>query len=236
VSVAVRLQARHLDQVMLKFTIKDTGIGIPKEKMDQLFQPFSQLDNFMTRHSQGTGLGLTISKKLVNRMGGDIWVEHSGEPGATFVFTLTLEDGRKPASITEDQSAAAAGQAPHPNLNILIAEDNKINQLVLGKMLEKYGHRIRIAENGEQVIEAALAEKFDLILMDIHMPGMNGFEATATIKDTLKTEESPIVVAITASALRGDREKCLAAGMDDYISKPINTKVVLEMIRKHFPS
>jgi PAS domain S-box-containing protein len=235
VSVAVRQEARHQDQVMLKFRIKDTGIGIPKEKTDQLFLPFYQLDNFMTRHSEGTGLGLTISKKLVNRMGGDIWVEHSGEPGATFVFTLTLEDGGKPASIAEDQWAAAAEQAPHPNLNILIAEDNKINQLVLGKMLEKYGYRIRIAESGEQVIEAALTEQFDLILMDIHMPGMNGFEATAKIKDALKAEESPIVVAVTASALRGDREQCLAAGMDDYISKPISTKVVLEMIRKHFP-
>jgi PAS domain S-box-containing protein len=236
VSVAVRQQARHQDQVMLKFTIKDTGIGIPEEKTDQLFLPFYQLDNFMTRHSEGTGLGLAISKKLVNLMGGDIWVEHSGEPGSTFVFTLTLKCGGKPASVAEDQSAAAAGQAPHPKLNILVAEDNKINQLVLLKMLEKCGHQIRIAESGEQVIQAALTEKFDLILMDIHMPGMNGFVATATIKDTLKAEDSPVIVAVTASALSGDREKCLAAGMDDYISKPINTKVVQELIRKFFPS
>lgn len=234
ISVAVKQLARHEGQMMLKFIIKDTGIGIPREKSEQLFQPFYQLDNFMTRRSEGTGLGLAISKKLVNQMGGDIWIEHTGEPGSTFVFTVILNEKPKMPNPSENFFGNFETEDKPRELNILVAEDNRINQLVLIKMLENQGHQVRVAEDGNEAIEAALTERFDLIFMDVHLPGMNGLEATALIKDALKPEECPVIIAVTANALKGDREKCLASGMDEYLSKPITSKVVQDMVNKFF--
>ncbi|WP_281279856.1 PAS domain-containing hybrid sensor histidine kinase/response regulator [Cohnella pontilimi] len=235
VFVEARLAARHQDEVLLKFTVKDTGIGIPPDKAENLFQPFYQLDNFMTRQSEGTGLGLAISKKLVNLMDGDIWLEQGEGPGSTFIFTVKLKEKIMPA---QDANPAESSRIEMPSrkLNILVAEDNKINQLVLLKMLERYGHQVQVAETGEQVVEAASAERLDMIFMDVHMPGMNGFEATAALREYHPPGDCPVIVAVTASALKGDREKCLEAGMDDYISKPINTRVIREVLEKHFPS
>ncbi|KIL36456.1 diguanylate cyclase [Cohnella kolymensis] len=237
ISISVKKLAQADNTVQLMFKVKDTGIGIPKEKTDQLFQPFYQLDNFMTRTSEGTGLGLAISKKLVNLMGGNIWVDHEDvhedSPGSTFVFTVTFKTAGYFDAAT--QTAAAIEQAaPVRNIKILVAEDNKINQLVLVKMLENQGHTIRIVEGGNEVVDAALTESFDIIFMDVHMPGINGLEATTIIKDNLSPDQCPIIVAVTANALKGDREKCIEAGMDDYISKPITNQAVNEVIRKFF--
>ncbi|QYR24080.1 PAS domain S-box protein [Paenibacillus sp. sptzw28] len=232
VSVSVKKLSQNGHSVKLIFKVKDTGIGIPREKSDQLFQPFFQLDNFMTRTSEGTGLGLAISKKLVNLMDGDIWIEHSDDPGATFLFSVSLKLVKKPASAAVQLNYEE--MKPLRPLNILIAEDNKINQLVLIKMLDNQGHRLTIAENGSRAIEEALSESYDIIFMDVHMPLINGFEATSIIKNALTPEKCPVIVAVTSNALKGDREKCLAAGMDEYISKPINNKTVSNMIRKFF--
>jgi PAS domain S-box-containing protein len=233
IQVSVKKQAGNDQKVKLRFGVKDTGIGIDMNKHDQLFQPFYQVDNFMTRRSEGTGLGLAICKKLVNLMGGEIWVETTDEPGATFIFTVMLKEEKSNKALLMDINNSE-GTKTKRQLKVMIAEDNKINQVVLIKMLENQGHSIRIAENGHEVIKLIQEEAFDVIFMDVHMPMMNGLEATAAIKDMFKADECPVIIAVTANALKGDREKCLAAGMDEYISKPINNKAVFEIIQKFF--
>ncbi|WP_276352346.1 ATP-binding protein [Cohnella caldifontis] len=234
VSITVRQLARHEGHVMLKFTVSDTGIGIPPEKSDQLFQPFFQLDNFMTRRSEGTGLGLAISKRLVELMGGEIWVEPTHGPGSTFAFTIVMGEEKKPELDLDPSDSGLEGQAKVTPLRVLVAEDNGINQFVLTRMLESQGHRVRVAESGGEAVEAALTGQYDLIFMDIQLPGMNGLEAADWIKKSLSGDECPIIVAVTANALKGDRERYLKAGMDDYLSKPLTRQAVLDMIRKFF--
>lgn len=217
--------------VRLCFEVRDTGIGIPREKVPLLFEPFSQLDHFMTRSYEGTGLGLAITKKLVELMGGKIWVEQPEGPGVIFKFEISLKE--------KAESLDALTPGPEKpvmsrKLNILIAEDNEINQLVLQKMLEKQGHATRIVSNGLEVIHTIAYESFDMIFMDVHMPKMSGLEATRIIKNSVPPDKCPIIVAVTANALKGDRENCLKAGMDDYISKPINNSVVADTIAKYF--
>ncbi|MEC0228549.1 PAS domain S-box protein [Paenibacillus alba] len=231
VSIRVEDAGSENGRRQLKFTFKDTGIGIPKEKLIYLFDPFHQLESFMTRKSEGTGLGLAISRKLVELMSGDIWVEHTDELGATFVCTIwlkELEDESKPTQLLASEEPAALKP-----LKILIAEDNEINQIILTKMIEKMGHATSIVENGNQVIRALAYDRYDIIFMDVRMPEMNGIDATKQIKDMLPPEQMPYIIAVTANALKGDREKCLEAGMDDYISKPIKTGVIFEMIEKY---
>ncbi|GGG05966.1 hypothetical protein GCM10010916_23720 [Paenibacillus abyssi] len=235
ISIAAWKEAQADKKIKLKFMVKDTGTGIPKDQADQLFEPFKQLDNLMTREAEGTGLGLAICKKLVNLMGGEIWLEATEEPGAKFFFTVELreKEWKEAKSLEPTQLHEPSLQQP---LRILVAEDNKINQMVLSKILAKQGHKVQIAERGSEVVEMALTASFDLIFMDVHMPEINGFEATTIIKDALKPADCPIIIAVTANALKGDREKCLASGMDEYISKPIRSRDVLEMIRKFFAS
>jgi PAS domain S-box-containing protein len=234
VSVSVKTVTRKDNNgIQLKFVIKDSGIGISPDKTGRLFEPFYQLDNFMTRKYEGTGLGLAISKKLVELMGGTIWVEPTAGTGATFAFTVCLkEDVRSHGSTQERMSQDV--EATHASLKILIAEDNEINQQVLKRMLDKLGHSIEIAENGNEVIQKAMREKCDIIFMDINMPVMNGLQATKVIHKTLPPDQCPVIVAVTANALKGDREKCLAIGMDDYLSKPIKIERVSEIIHKFF--
>ena len=177
-SITVENNGRENQKIQLKFSIKDTGIGIPKEKLNHLFDPFYQLDSFMTRQSEGTGLGLAISKKIVGLMGGDIWFEQTDEPGATFVFTVWFKEE---VSHPIDSSIQEIAFVQKP-LKILIAEDNPINQIVLKKMIEKMGHFTSIAENGNQVIRALAYESYDIIFMDVQMPVLNGLETTKQIK------------------------------------------------------
>jgi PAS domain S-box-containing protein len=234
VSIKVQKLMHQQGKVQLKFVIKDSGIGIPEERLDHLFEPFSQIDNYLTRQHEGTGLGLAICKRLVELMDGTIWTETSDEIGATFVFTIWFK---------EDVSEAGRGQSekepdkPYTpgSLNILIAEDFEINQMVLTKMIEKQGHTLRVVENGQQVLDALADLSYDIIFMDVQMPVMDGLETTRKIKETLPREKCPVIVAVTANALNGDREKCLEAGMDDYISKPFKKESVYEVIHKFFP-
>jgi PAS domain S-box-containing protein len=234
VAITVERWLHTSNMVHLKFVIRDSGIGIPMNKINQLFQPFYQLDHFMTRKSEGTGLGLAISKKLVEKMGGDIWVEHTDGPGATFVFTVALKEEERVVPPVQEESSKEEQPVPRA-LKILVAEDHEINQLVLRKMLEKLGHSVTIVENGNEVLQAVAFEPFDIIFMDVQMPHMNGLDASKSIKETLAMEACPIIIAVTANALKGDREKCLAAGMDDYISKPIKREVIAEILSKYFP-
>ncbi|AJY74038.1 PAS domain S-box protein [Paenibacillus beijingensis] len=234
VDVAVDVDSDAQGKAELRFRVRDTGIGIPAEKQSQLFEPFYQLDHYMTRRTEGSGLGLAISKKLVELMGGTIWIEQTDGPGAVFVFTASFQSKRMERAHLQDRHHDSE---PFPKrLNILIAEDNEINQIVLKKMVQKLGHSVSLAENGTEVVRAAATRPFDMIFMDIHMPVMNGLEAVKALRDTLPADKRPFIVAVTAKALKGDRETCLAAGMDEYISKPVQSSVVSDIIDRFHQS
>jgi PAS domain S-box-containing protein len=217
----------------IHFAIKDTGIGIPEDKMDRLFQSFTQVDSSTTRKYGGTGLGLAISRRLVELMGGEIWVESEVGTGSTFHFKILAEATQmKPINREHSLLPENENQADRNNaLRILMAEDNIINQKVMLRMLNKLGYLADVACNGLEVLQALERQPYDVILMDIQMPEMDGIEAAKKIR--AKLPDGPKIVAITAYALQGDREKCLAAGMDDYISKPVKLEELQVVLRTY---
>lgn len=215
---------------LLAFTVTDTGIGIPPDRLEEIFEPFSQIDSFMVRKHEGTGLGLSISRRIVELMGGGIRAESDGKSGSAFQFTIELHESTEDPLAPE---AALTNEAGTAQAKILVGEDNPINTLVLKKMLEKMGHHVTVADDGKEVIEAALRESFDFIFMDIHMPVINGLDAARAIKERSAPGKCPRIVAVTANALKGDREKCLAAGMDDYVSKPVKRDVISHILGQY---
>ncbi len=225
VAIELSLIGRETGLVRLRCAIRDTGIGIPADKIGELFTPFAQADTSITRRFGGTGLGLSISRRLVELMGGEISVDSEEGKGSTFWFSLPLATTQAPATphTSETAEAACAGSG----LRILLAEDNRINQRVASLILSHQGHRIDIAENGEEALSALAANDYDVVLMDCQMPVLDGFEATRRLRRSQEARNPNIpVIAITANAMHGDRERCLAAGMNDYISKPISEKEV----------
>lgn len=233
VTIKVQSLVQTGGQVTLHFTVADTGIGIPEDSADKLFEPFVQLDHFMGRRHEGTGLGLAIAKQLVELMGGAIGLDTSVKQGATFEFTVKLRLRNDTSADTFGTLLAASGPVSR-NLRILVAEDNEINQIVLRKILEKRGYSVDVATDGLQVVEMTGSTDYDLIFMDVQMPGMNGLEATAAIRRTLAPDKQPVIIAVTANALKGDREQCLETGMDEYISKPLRSEAVTNLISKFF--
>ncbi|MDQ0720747.1 PAS domain S-box-containing protein [Paenibacillus sp. W4I10] len=231
VEIEVRVKEQCANNVQLYFKVKDSGIGIPLEKRQQLFEPFYQLDNFMTRKPQGTGLGLAISKKLVELMQGDIWIEESDEPGTTFIFTACFKLNNSEESNRFDQLQKKNRTA---SLRILIAEDNEVNQLVLSRMIEKKGHVVDHVVDGVEAVEAVKHNPYDIIFMDVHMPRLDGFEATKMIKELKSSEDCPYIIAVTANAVRGDMDKCLKAGMDAYVSKPIKIESIMHALETYY--
>ena len=219
----------------ISFSVSDTGIGISQDRMDRLFQTFSQVDASMTRRYGGTGLGLAISKRLVELMGGRIWAESIPGRGSTFYFTILAKEAPGP-SLTDPAGksrafrgipaeGADAGQLDLSKtgvspLRILLAEDNAVNQKVAMRMLERMGCRADAVANGLEVLQALERQPYDLVLMDVQMPEMDGLEATRRIRETSAFRQ-PYIIAMTAHAMKGDREECMAAGMDDYVSKPV---------------
>ena len=235
VTVTVSMIAHQLNSVELECRVQDSGIGIPKDKVIHLFEPFSQLATYINRNVGGTGLGLAISKKLVKLMNGDINVVESDEPGTTFIFTVIFKKNPNvivTADATQPEKEERLKLAK--TLNILIAEDHEINQLVLRKMVEKSGHCVDIVNNGVEAVEAITHKKYDLVFMDIQMPKLNGLEAVKVIKEKLLVDKCPIIVAVSANAFKSDRDASLAAGMDDYLSKPIKKEMVEGIIVKYF--
>lgn len=226
-SISVKVEQRKEDPDKLTFTVTDTGMGIDPAWLNHIFEPFAQIGSFMTRRHEGTGLGLAISRRLVRMMGGEIHAVSDGTNGSSFIFTIRLKEAPE---LPGEQDLE-----PMPNnamkTSILLAEDNPINQLVMSKMLEKMGHKVTVVTNGKEAAEAVSKKHFDIIFMDLHMPVLNGLEATRIIKKNLQ-EKSPRIVAVTANALKGDREKCLAAGMDEYISKPVKRETVTKLLRQ----
>ncbi|MDW7675115.1 MAG: PAS domain S-box protein, partial [Bacillota bacterium] len=216
------------DYVELKFAVADTGIGISNEHIQLLFKSFSQVDSSITRRFGGTGLGLVISKQLVEMMGGSMWVESEEDRGSTFCFTIKVKVGGKLPEVPKQ----AVKSNPHAKgLGILLADDDSVNQMVLARMLKERGHNVDIVSNGIEVLAKYQQKKYDAILMDIQMPEMDGIEATKQIREKeALTNEHSVIIALTAHALHGDKERFLALGMDRYISKPVKMEELFETL------
>ena len=255
VTLAVRSEGMAEGKHRLRFQVSDTGIGIATDDIPKLFQSFQQIDGSMRRRFSGTGLGLAICRKLVELMGGEIGVRSGLGKGSTFFFTVLLpaapgDDGaaiqsgsgsgafetgstRLPAAAPKQADPTLAARRP---LRILLAEDNPVNQKVILMMLARMGYRPDLAENGLHVIEAVERERYDVILMDIQMPEMDGVAAARWIFEAAPTKGRPWLVALTANAMQGDREKYLACGFDEYLCKPLYAeqlqKVLAEVPRR----
>jgi PAS domain S-box-containing protein len=232
--VRVRIESRALEKTTLHFEIHDTGIGISSEVQGRIFDAFTQAESSTNRRYGGTGLGLAICRDLVELMQGRIWVESEPGKGSTFHFTAVF--GEATHDSVERPSAPSTGPllglAEKP-MKVLVVEDGRVNQLVAAKLLEERGHRVEIAANGQEAVESVRDVDFDAILMDVHMPEMNGFQATAAIRQIEDKHGGHVpIIAMTANALKGDREQCIAAGMDDYVSKPIHSAELLHAVER----
>jgi CheY-like chemotaxis protein/anti-sigma regulatory factor (Ser/Thr protein kinase) len=226
----------------LEFQVEDTGIGITKEAQKIIFHEFTQADGSHTRKYGGTGLGLAISHRIVAKMGGTLTVSSEPDHGALFSFRITVPlDTPAPSELAHADRipAAPADYTLAQALRVLLVEDNKLNQKVVSKMLEKEGCLIDAAENGQVAIKKLrLTEPpeqrpvYDIIFMDIQMPVMDGLQATGVIR---RYNQSITVVALTAHAMKGDREKFIEAGMNDYLAKPVHREELQEILNRHFP-
>ena len=220
------------DQV--RFYVKDTGIGIAREKQDIIFDRFRQADESFNSEFGGTGLGLAISKNLVSMLGGDIWMESEENQGSVFFFHLPLHDNHKGRISTVTQGNESKTDKPGLDLSgkkIAIAEDDSANYLFIESYLKQANSEIFWAKDGEQMLEIFRSEPdLDLILMDLRMPNLNGIDATRIIR---KSNRELPVIAITAYAFADDREKSIAAGCNDYIAKPVNIEQLSEMLAKY---
>ncbi|QWV92927.1 response regulator [Geomonas oryzisoli] len=238
VAITVRAGASGNDaQMEFHFAVRDTGIGIPPDKRHMLFNSFSQLDDSNTRSHGGTGLGLAISKEIVERMGGSIVVEGEAGAGSCFSFSVRLglvegeAEVEPPSPRPPSQPAATGSAATGGARRLLVAEDDPTIRQVLGTMLGRVGYQVDFAEDGEQAVEKWQRSSFDMIIMDVQMPHLDGFEATRTIRELeLRRGGRLPILAMTAHAMKQDEDRCIAAGMDDYISKPIDFRECLEKI------
>ncbi len=245
VEIRVEETARIAGRTFLRFSVTDTGIGIPEDKLDRLFKSFSQVDGSTTRKYGGTGLGLAISKQLVAMMGGEIWVECGEAGGSTFIFTAVLgvaEGATAPMGATVEppggrpEVAVARTRSTPRALRLLLAEDNLVNQKLAVALLRKQGWSVEAVANGREAVEAMARGTFDAVLMDVQMPEMDGYEATARIRDTEAGTAAHVpIIAMTAHAMKGDRDRCLASGMDGYVTKPIKASALYEEILRLVP-
>ena len=235
VMVRVRETARRDDTVDVLFEIIDTGMGIAPSALDELFTPFVQADGSISRRFGGTGLGLSISRNLVDLMGGEIGVKSELGKGSCFWFKLPFAMAGDPAieiRRKEPSGAAAAPEQVVPPLDVLVAEDSEANRLLIVTFLEAAGHKVDIAVNGNMACERAGAKRFDVILMDVQMPECDGLTATRLIRSGDGPCRDVPIIAVTAHAMAEDRERCFDAGMNDYLTKPLGAKTLLETLTK----
>ncbi len=227
VALKVNILRDENDELELEFLVRDTGIGIPDDKKNSIFESFTQASNNTTRKFGGTGLGLTITKKLVELQGGQIWVDSKLNEGSVFGFNLNFLKKSSRTIASDEHILQENSIEMLKGLRVLLVEDNPINQLVAKKVLDLAGCKLTSAENGRIAIEKLHAGSYDIILMDIQMPEMDGYQATEYIRHRMEypTRDIPIL-ALTASALNGESKRCFEAGMNDYISKPFNTQAL----------
>ena len=234
IKLNIKSNGKQDDLNIIEFSVEDSGIGIPTDKLESIFESFTQASNDTTRKYGGTGLGLAIVKDLVKLQGGEIKaINNTTGPGTRFVFTISIKDGLNSQHTQEAKGGENESEKYQSlkNLRILLAEDNKFNQLLAKRVLEKKGCIIDIAENGREAIEKLKAGGHDIILMDIQMPEMDGYEATRHIRTQLSGQVAEIpIVAMTAHALSDEGSKCILAGMNDYISKPFEPEVLFAKI------
>jgi len=233
-SVALGVEARGSEgDFWLDFSVRDTGIGIAPEKLGDIFQAFSQADGSMSRRYGGTGLGLTISARLVEMMGGSISVESQPGAGSCFRFSICTQAVAQSEASAPAESASPSPAAPARSLRVLLAEDHPVNSQLAVKLVEREGHRVVAVANGREALLALAGGTFDLVLMDVQMPVMNGVEATEALRRSERGSGRHLpVVALTANAMKGDKERYLSCGMDGYLSKPIRRKELAEVLRR----
>jgi len=232
----IYLSARLIDDdtnsCTLQIEVRDTGIGINQQQQNLLFRPFQQVDSITARKFEGTGLGLAISKRIVELMGGKIWVNSEPGKGSTFAFTIRIKRGSGSKSAADD-SRKLKTAGIHKGKRVLLVEDMEINREIILTLLEPTLLEIDCAENGKEAVRifSEAPEKYDLIFMDVQMPEMDGYEATRCIRalDNPKAKHIPII-AMTANVFREDIEKCLKAGMDDHVGKPLAIEEVLDKL------
>jgi len=219
----------------VRFAVRDTGIGIPHDRIASLFDEFTQADGSTTRRFGGTGLGLTIARHLVALMGGSIEVTSRPGEGSTFSFRLPLEAGRPQTAQADARLGADAANLALPEAvsgRVLVVDDQPVNRTVVVRLLEKLGCTVDSAADGSEALAAVSKQEYDLVLMDCQMPVMDGFEATGQIRRLGGAGQRVPIVALTANALAGDRERCLAAGMNDYLTKPIRRAQLETLVRR----
>jgi PAS domain S-box-containing protein len=245
VSVLARVAAQRGGRAELRFEVVDTGIGIAQEDAARLFAPFTQADTSTSRKYGGTGLGLSISKRLVEAMGGTIGVESELGKGSRFWFTVPIHRAQVetgPVPIARPEAGVDSARRGTPRLEvarharILVAEDNRTNQLVALKMLQRLGLDADAVANGREALAALESASYSLVLMDCQMPEMDGFEATRRIREGAAATRDLPVIAMTANAMKGDREECLAAGMNDYVAKPVAIAALAAVLKRWLPA
>lgn len=239
----VELGFQRIADTWLRVTVLDTGIGIPETAQDKLFGMFNQVDSSIARRFGGTGLGLAISRRLVELMGGRIGVQSQAGAGSTFWFMLALprvDTEQQPAVVPETTSTPAKAETASwtdkketkKTLHILLAEDNRVNQMLAVKLIEKFGYQTEVAENGRLALERVQDSHFDLIFMDMQMPEMDGLSATRAIRALGGKWADIPIIAMTANAMQSDREACIAAGMNDFLSKPLSRAALQRVLNE----
>lgn len=238
VTFALKLQKKTPDLAHISVNVIDTGIGIKEDDQTHVFAHFSQVDETMSRTQSGTGLGLAISQEIVSLMGGQIHLKSTYGEGSTFGFDIELPILIIDTATSEQLPAESSKELPCSKKSILVVEDNPINQKLMCKILKKYGYETESAINGQIAVDILSNKSFDLILMDIQMPEMDGYTAARIIRDpqsSVLNHETPII-AVTAHAMKDDHDKCIEAGMDDYLSKPVDkAKLKMAIEQKLFP-
>ncbi len=233
VSISVSAAPYEGGRVCLSFLVRDTGPGISREDQGRIFDSFSQADASISRKHGGTGLGLAISRMLAEEMGGGLRLESEPGRGASFTFSMVTEVAAETTSV--NPAPAHSGLAPLPDLRIAVADDNPVNRKLAQAMLKRLGYEVATASDGVELLEKMRREAYDVIFMDMHMPEVDGLEATRRIRGEWPAERQPRIIAMTAAAFPEDRARCLEAGMDDFVAKPVMSGQLIEVLQRACP-
>jgi CheY-like chemotaxis protein len=233
INIAVEMLKENSNHQTLQFTVTDTGIGIAANKLNTIFESFSQADNSISSNYGGTGLGLTITKKLIELQGGNIKVASQIGKGTSFIFTLKFEKVNV-VTYKNEKSKLLAGNTDLNDIKVLVAEDNKVNAMVLGKFLQKWNVSYHVAINGKEAIAALDANDYNIVLMDLHMPIMGGKEATKQIRNAVDKHYNNIpIIALTADATQETQQLILASGFNHYVTKPFNPENLFKVLKNY---